>query len=117
MSSVATISYLPASVSEADTCSEPSGSARSASQTERALLAQSLEKALDLDDPATFRAVLGSLALQSGVAHVAKSAGISRENLYRSIRVGRDLKLTTAMRILSAVGLRLSVTNAFRNDG
>lgn len=71
-----------------------------------------------LDDPEDRAA--GLLALRSvaeaygGLGAIAKSAGISRESLYRALSPRGNPTLKTILAVLGAVGMRLSVERDVR---
>jgi len=50
------------------------------------------------------------------MTQVAKEAGLSRESLYRSLSEEGNPSFSTILKVLSAVGLKLSVSVA-RSDG
>jgi probable addiction module antidote protein len=86
-------------------------------RADRELAIEYLRVALaSLDDPGDRAA--GLLALRTvaeaygGLGAVAKSAGISRESLYRALSPKGNPTLKTVLAVLSAVGMRLSVEPA-----
>jgi probable addiction module antidote protein len=50
------------------------------------------------------------------MTQVAKDAGLSRESLYRALSQDGNPSLSTILKVLAAVGLRLSVSVATRDD-
>ena len=46
------------------------------------------------------------------MSQVAKEAGLARESLYRSLNSGGNPEFSTVMKVMSSVGLRLSVSKA-----
>ncbi|MCL1865076.1 MAG: putative addiction module antidote protein [Spirochaetes bacterium] len=52
---------------------------------------------------------IGNIAKLKGMTEIAKKAGVSRENLYRSFSNKGNPELKTVMKIISSFGLRLSV--------
>lgn len=54
-------------------------------------------------------AMIGAVARSRGMAGVARATGLSRESLYRSIGAGGNPTLVTVLRVLDALGLRLTV--------
>lgn len=46
------------------------------------------------------------------MSHVAKEAGLARESLYRSLNSGGNPEFSTVMKVMSSLGLRLSVSRA-----
>ena len=55
---------------------------------------------------------LGLLARSQGMAAVAEESGLSRETLYRTLSDAGNPRLATLIRIVRALGLRLSVAAA-----
>jgi probable addiction module antidote protein len=56
--------------------------------------------------------LLGTFAKAHGMANVAKEAGLSRESLYRSLSVDGNPEFATILKVIGALGLRLSVSKA-----
>jgi probable addiction module antidote protein len=50
------------------------------------------------------------------MTQIAKDAGLSRESLYRALSSGGNPELGTVMRVLQAMGLRLSATPAGKTE-
>jgi probable addiction module antidote protein len=50
---------------------------------------------------------LGTVARVKGMKAVAKEAGVSRENLYRSLSAGGKPELGTVMKVLGALDVQL----------
>jgi probable addiction module antidote protein len=53
--------------------------------------------------------MIGAVARSKGMSQVAETAGLSRESLYRALSAQGNPTLDTTMRVLEALGLRLSV--------
>lgn len=73
-------------------------------------LAASMEA---IDEPGGQEALLQALrhvAEAQGMARVAQRAGVPRESLYKSLSAKGNPTLKTLLAVLSAAGLRLSVT-------
>jgi len=69
-----------------------------------------LEAALEDDDPRVFLMALKDVAeAYGGLAKLAKTTGLNRENLYRMLSRGGNPELTSLSRVLHALGLRLTV--------
>ncbi len=62
---------------------------------------------MEEDDPA-----LGDLARARGMAEVAKSAGVTREALYKALRPNTHLRFETISKACKSLGLRLHVEPA-----
>jgi probable addiction module antidote protein len=61
------------------------------------------------DDPAFVAKAIGDVARARGMSQTARSAGISREGLYKALSEEGNPSLGTVMKVLSALGLRLHV--------
>jgi len=59
-------------------------------------------------DAAEIAYALGVLARARGMTDIAKAAGVSRENLYRALAQGGRPNLETTMRVITALGFRLT---------
>lgn len=79
--------------------------------SDEAILAY-LEEALDTDDPAFIAQALGTVARARGMTQVAKDAGLSRESLYKALSADGNPEFSTVIRVVKALGLKLSVANA-----
>ena len=64
---------------------------------------------LEADDPGLLAAALGDIARARGMSEIAKSAGITREALYKALRPGSAPRLDTVKKVCAALGLRLVV--------
>lgn len=53
---------------------------------------------------------LGSIARARGMSQVAKDTGLARESLYRSLSAGGNPEFATVLKVISSVGLRLTVS-------
>lgn len=58
---------------------------------------------------------VGDIARAKGMTQVAKDAGLSRESLYRALSEQGNPSLSTILKVLGAVGLKLSVGVAPRD--
>ncbi|MEX3628539.1 MAG: addiction module antidote protein [Burkholderia sp.] len=58
-------------------------------------------------DAAFIAKAVGDVARARGMAQIAREAGVSRENLYRALSGERSPDLSTLMKVLHALGLRL----------
>ncbi len=72
-------------------------------------IAAYMSDALESDDPAFVADALGVIARARGMSEVARKAGVSRESLYRSLSTDGNPEFATVLRVLRALGLRLSV--------
>jgi len=71
--------------------------------------------ALDSNDPAVIAHALGTIARARGMSRVAKKAGLSRESLYKALGPSGNPELGTIIRVMRALGLKLSATSERRN--
>lgn len=60
------------------------------------------------DDAAYVAAALGDIARARGMAQLAKDTGISREGLYKALSPGGNPGLATVLKVVNALGLRLT---------
>ena len=74
-----------------------------------AAVAAYLTEALDSNDPHFIADALGVIARARGMTKVAREAGLSRESLYRTLGPEGNPELSTLLRVLGVLGLRLSV--------
>jgi len=59
-------------------------------------------------DPAEIRDALNVVARAQGMSEVAKAAGVTREGLYKTLGAGGNPEFATIMRVIGAMGIRLS---------
>jgi len=71
-----------------------------------------LEEALETDDPAFITRALGTVARARGMSQIAKETGLSRESLYKALSAEGNPEFSTIIRVMQALGLRFSVTDA-----
>lgn len=71
-----------------------------------------LEAALDDGDPALVAAALGDIARAKGMSGIARRAGLGRESLYKALSPQGNPELSTILRVVKALGLRLRATAA-----
>jgi probable addiction module antidote protein len=72
-----------------------------------------LEAAFEDGDPALITAAIGDVARARGMAKIAKSAGLSRETMYKAFRVEGNPTLETLVEVTKVLGYRLSITHRF----
>jgi probable addiction module antidote protein len=68
------------------------------------------------DDVSGIARAVGDIARAKGMTQVAKDAGLSRESLYRALSQEGNPSLSTILKVLAAVGLKLTVSVATRDD-
>ncbi len=64
------------------------------------------------DDPAFIAKALGDVARAQGMAQTARTAGLSREGLYKALSADGNPSFATVVKVLTALGLRLHVESA-----
>lgn len=60
------------------------------------------------DDAAYIAAALGDIARARGMVQLAKDTGISREGLYKALSQDGNPSLATVLKVVKALGLRLT---------
>ena len=68
-----------------------------------------LKAALAENDPEFFAKAVGNVARAMGMTTVARGARLGRPSLYKSLSGERDPRLGTVMKVLDALGVRLTV--------
>lgn len=76
---------------------------------EEAIIAY-LQEAIESGDVALVSHALGVVARARGMAQIAREAGVSRENLYRALSDEGNPELGTVMKVMKALGVKLSVS-------
>ncbi len=69
-----------------------------------------LRAALEENDPELFVRALGNVARAMGMTHVSRETQLGRPSLYKALSGERDPRIGTVMRVLGALGVRLTVT-------
>jgi len=69
-----------------------------------------MEEALETDDPAFIAQALGTIARSRGMSQIARKAGLSRESLYKALSTDGNPEFGTVIRVMQALGLKLSIT-------
>jgi len=70
-------------------------------------IAAYLSDILEANDAGLLAAALGDIARARGMSEIAKSAGITREALYKALRPGSEPRFDTVNRVCAALGVRL----------
>ena len=70
-------------------------------------IAAYLTDILEANDAALLAAALGDIERAGGMAEIAKSAGITREALYKALRPDSAPRFDTVSRVCAALGVRL----------
>ncbi|MBI5368874.1 MAG: putative addiction module antidote protein [Planctomycetes bacterium] len=71
-----------------------------------------LEAALEEGDAALVAAALGDIARAKGMTTVAREAGLGRESLYKALSFDGNPELSTVLRVVRALGMRLHAVRA-----
>ena len=71
-----------------------------------------ITSALETGDADFVRDALGIVARARGMAEIAKNAGLNRESLYKALGETGNPEFATVMRIVRALGLKLSARPA-----
>ena len=64
------------------------------------------------DDPAFIAAALGDIARARGMSQLARATGLTREGLYKSLAADGNPSLGTILKVMKALGLKLTPTAA-----
>jgi probable addiction module antidote protein len=79
--------------------------------TDDETIAEFLTDALESDDPRYIAKALGAVArARGGMTGLAKATGISREALYRALSEDGNPELGTALKVMHALGVKLSAS-------
>jgi probable addiction module antidote protein len=70
-------------------------------------IAAYLTDILEANDASLLAAALGDIARARGMTEIAKSAGITREALYKALRPDSAPRFDTVNRVCAALGVRL----------
>ena len=70
-----------------------------------------LQAALAEDDPELFVKAVGNVARAMGMTAVAQETHLGRPSLYQALSGERDPRIGTVMRVLGALGVRLTVVS------
>jgi probable addiction module antidote protein len=74
---------------------------------DEATIAAYLTDVLQTNDAALLASALGDIARARGMTEIAKSAGITREALYKALRPDSAPRFDTVSRVCAALGVRL----------
>lgn len=72
-------------------------------------IATYLSAVLEGGDPALFVAAIGDIARAKGMTEIANRSGVTRESLYRALKVEARPRFETVTRVVQALGLKLRV--------
>jgi probable addiction module antidote protein len=76
--------------------------------TKRALYLEAMMEESN-NDPAAILFALNTIARSEGMTNVARTSGLSRENLYRSLSGNKKPEFGTILKVMSALGLQFHV--------
>ena len=71
-------------------------------------VAEYVTAAFETNDPSFIAKAIGTAARARGMSEIAREAGLSRENLYRSLDGETKAEFSTIVRVLDALGIRLA---------
>lgn len=72
-------------------------------------IATYLSAVLEDGDPALFVAAIGDIAKAKGMTEIAKKSGVTREALYRALKIEARPRFETVTKVIHALGMKLSV--------
>lgn len=72
-------------------------------------IAEYLTVVLEDGDPALFVAAIGDIARAKGMSDIAKKSGVTRESLYRALKIEARPRFETVTKVIHALGMKLSV--------
>lgn len=75
-------------------------------------IAEYLTAALDDPDPDVFLIAVRDVARARGMTQLARDAGLGRESLYKALTPGAKPRYDTVLKLLHALGIKLSVVPA-----
>ena len=78
----------------------------------REVVVEYLSAALQDPNPDVFLQAVSEVARVQGISRVAREAGLGRESLYKTLAPGSKVRYDTVRRVLSSLGVRLTVARA-----
>jgi probable addiction module antidote protein len=75
-----------------------------------------IEDAMETGDARHIASAIGDVARAKGMSQLARETGMSRESLYRALSEDGNPQLSTVLKVLEAMGLKLSVEPASKSD-
>ena len=73
-------------------------------------IAEYLTAALEDPNPDVFLTAVRDVARARGMTQLAKDSGLGRESLYKALTPGAKPRYDTVLKLLNALGVRLSAT-------
>jgi len=80
-------------------------------------LEEAMKIAMEDSDPSFLTVALGTVARARGMSQIAKDAGLSRESLYKALGTEGNPEFGTVLKVMQALGLRLSVEAQSKSQG
>jgi probable addiction module antidote protein len=77
--------------------------------TDDAAITEYIDAALEEDDLHLLLVALNDVARARGMAQIAKETGLGRESLYKTLTPGAKPRFDTILKVVRALGMRLSV--------
>lgn len=71
-------------------------------------IAEYLTVTLEENDPDLLLAALSNVAKARGMARIAKDSGLGRESLYKALAPGAKPRFETIMKVMHALGIKLT---------
>ena len=68
-----------------------------------------LNAVLEDGDPALFVAAIGDISRAKGMSAIAKKSGVTRESLYRALKIEARPRFETVTKVIHALCMKLSV--------
>lgn len=68
-----------------------------------------LSAVLEDGDPALFIAAIGDIAKAKGMSEIARKSGVTRESLYRALKIEARPRFETVAKVVHALGMKLTV--------
>lgn len=75
-------------------------------------IAEYLTAILEHGDPELTLKALGDVAKARGMTQIARETGLGRESLYKAFRPGAQPRFDTVMKVMQALGVRITATPA-----
>ena len=72
-------------------------------------IAEYLTVTLEENDPDLLLAALSNVAKARGMAQIARDSGLGRESLYKALKPGSKPRFETIMKVMHALGVKLTV--------
>src|SRR5882757_3245215 len=80
-------------------------------------IAAYLDAVFEDGDPKLIAAAIGDVARARGMTEIAEKTGLSRESLYRALSRDGNPEMATVLRVMRALGMRVSVSPEMHPPG